>query len=63
MIGLMFLGQVSPLTPAVALVLREHGQRFPVPEGRPLGGEAREIRVIGRFGRALARTLLEQGMR
>ena len=54
---------MGPLTPPVALVLREDGQTVPVPEERPLVGEARGILVIGlgRFGRALARTLLEQG--
>ncbi len=38
LIGLMFLGRVGPLTLAVALVLREHGQRFRYPEERPLVG-------------------------
>ena len=38
LIGLMFLGRVGPLTLAVALVLREHAQRFRYPEERPLVG-------------------------
>ena len=38
LIGLMFLGRVGPLTLAIALVLREHGQRFRYPEERPLVG-------------------------
>ena len=38
LIGLMFLGRVGPLTLAVALVLREHDQRFRYPEERPLVG-------------------------
>ena len=38
LIVLMFLGRVGPLTLAVALVLREHGQRFRYPEERPLVG-------------------------
>lgn len=35
---LMFLGRVGPLTLAVALVLRERGERFRYPEERPLVG-------------------------
>lgn len=38
LIGLMYLGRVGPLTLAVALVLREHDQRFRYPEERPLVG-------------------------
>jgi Trk-type K+ transport system membrane component len=38
LVGLMFLGRVGPLTLAVALVLREHAQRFRYPEERPLVG-------------------------
>ncbi len=38
LIVLMFLGRVGPLTLAVALVLREHDQRFRYPEERPLVG-------------------------
>ena len=38
LIGLMYLGRVGPLTLAVALALREHGQRFRYPEERPLVG-------------------------
>ncbi len=38
LIGLMFLGRVGPLTLAIALVLREHSQRFRYPEERPLVG-------------------------
>jgi Trk-type K+ transport system membrane component len=38
LIGLMYVGRVGPLTLAVALVLREHDQRFRYPEERPLVG-------------------------
>lgn len=38
LIGLMYIGRVGPLTLAVALVLREHAQRFRYPEERPLVG-------------------------
>jgi potassium uptake TrkH family protein len=38
LVVLMFVGRVGPLTLAVALVLREHGQRFRYPEERPLVG-------------------------
>jgi len=38
LIALMYLGRVGPLTLAVALVLREHDQRFRYPEERPLVG-------------------------
>jgi trk system potassium uptake protein TrkH len=38
LMGLMYLGRVGPLTLAVALVLREHDQRFRYPEERPLVG-------------------------
>jgi potassium uptake TrkH family protein len=38
LIGLMYLGRVGPLTLAVALILREHDQRFRYPEERPLVG-------------------------
>jgi potassium uptake TrkH family protein len=38
LIALMYVGRVGPLTLAVALVLREHDQRFRYPEERPLVG-------------------------
>lgn len=38
LVALMYLGRVGPLTLAVALALREHGQRFRYPEERPLVG-------------------------
>lgn len=38
LVGLMFLGRLGPVTLVSALALRERGQQFRLPEGRPLIG-------------------------